>query len=146
MQFNFDNCAVTAFEKRKDRQENTTNSGGCLADDCSTTISSSFKDSTATDCEGLTSSATSTPSSAFLLLKQQQLSLSDEEDKNLASTSRTMSVDDNADVVMLNTDENTTANYSTLNQAAIIKRYKIERKNSQQSSHSKIVSNYLFKW
>lgn len=136
----FDNYIVTAFEKRKDRQENSTNSGGCLADD-STTISSSLKDSTATDCEGLTSSATSTPSSAFLLLKQQRLSLSDEDEKIGASAS--ISVDDNVDVAMLNSDEITTGNYSTINQAAIIKRYKMERKNSQQSSHSKMVSTIL---
>lgn len=51
-----------------------------------------------------------------------------------------MSVDDNVDIAMLNSDEITTGNYSTINQAAIIKRYKMERKNSQQSSHSKMVS------
>lgn len=71
------------------------------------------------------------------MLKQQQLSLSDEEDKNLASTSRTVSVDDNTDIG-IPTGEDTSIGCTISNQAAIIKRYKMERKNSQQS-HCKVV-------
>lgn len=97
----------------------------------------SLKDSTATDCDPLTSSVTSTQSSALLMLKQQQPSLSDDDDKNLAAASRTVSVDDNADVAII-AGEDISIGHPIPNQATIIKRYKMERKNSQQS-HSKVV-------
>lgn len=108
--------AVTAFEKRKEKQDNSNNS---TTGDC-TTISSSLRDAMATDLEATTSSATSTP---------------------MMATSRTTSVDDTADGPIINVEENISTGYMGMsNQAAILKRYKIERKNSQQSSHSKMVS------
>lgn len=111
---------VTAFEKRKDKQDNSNNSTG---GECTTL--SSTKDAMTTDLEATISSATSSPP--------------------MMITSRTISVDDNVDTVAIShTEENSSTGIN--NQAAILKRYKIERKNSQQSSHSKMVIEILNNW
>lgn len=122
--------AVSAYEKRKDKRDSSASLYGAMDD--ITTVTLSLEEAGVGCNDILPSTSTSS------LMKQQKLSISDEDspfDNQMNPTSRTLSVDDNADGPLEGfcggvSDSHILANVTT---AATIKRYKIERKNSQQS-------------